>query len=678
MRAVKTTESKSEEYFAAIDDPVELAEEMKNKIEVWREYCDSQGYTALWQKKLSNYYGFSQNGNSSQRVNEGGTEGELSLIKVNDLHNLVQNQLVMVTSQRPAGIARATNIDTQSLKAARIGSAIAEFYMSQAGFETKFVQATEIALLCDEGFIDLFWDKKKGKEIAYDPESGVIREGDCILRTHGPWNVARDPGLTVEQNKWHIITFKENKFDIVASYPKFREQILASADNLPAVPMDTIPEGSDAIYCHLLVHEKTASVPEGRYALLVGDQIVLDTSLPYGDEYPVKRIAPSDTIDGCIGYSAANDILALEEVTDALHSIVVTNQTSFGGQCIVGPEGGNLNPVDLAKGVRYFELPSDLVDKFKPLDLCHTQPEIFQYIQTLGAKKEQAVGVNSVVRGQPEGQLAGASGAALALIQTQAISFNSGIQRSYLTLLSSTMTSLIGILRAYADTPRVATIVGKNKAQDLKEFKYTGESLESVSSIVYELVNPISQTFGGRLTMAQDLLKAGQIKSPKQYINVVATGNIEVLIRDDVADGFNILEENEKLTEGEDVKAIITEIHADHIKSHMSVIASHAAKADPELIQRTLAHIQEHADLWMQASVSNPAILQSTGQLPLQPPMPQMMPQGPPQPGAPQGIGKEIGGGEPPTHEVGQPSLPNVAGTKEKPAIPGVSDVGIA
>jgi hypothetical protein len=39
------------------------------------------------------------------------------------------------------------------------------------------------------------------------------------------------------------------------------------------------------------------------------------------------------------------------------------------------------------------------------------------------------------------------------------------------------MTKLIGILRVYADTPRVAKIVGKSKASGLKEFKYTGDDL---------------------------------------------------------------------------------------------------------------------------------------------------------------------------------------------------------
>ena len=447
-------------------------------------------------------------------------------------------------------------------------------------------------------------------------------------------------------------------------------------DDLPELEMNEIPDGSDSIYMHLLVHDRTAAVPQGRYALMMAGRIVLDTSLPYA-EYPIERMAPSDVIDGPIGYSSANDILALEQVTDALHSVITTNQITFGGQCIVSPEGANINHTDLGKGVRVFELPPDLVDKLRPLQLTQTPAEVFNYVNMLGSKKEQAVGSNSVVRGQPEGQLAGASGQAFALIQAQAISFNSGIQRSYFKLLSGSMTKLIGVLRLYADTPRVAKIVGKSKAQGLKEFKYTGNDLSAISSIVYELVNPMSQSFGGRLTMAQDLLKAGQIKSPKMYINLVQTGQPDSMTDDDEADQMLILEENEWLTEGKPVRAIITQMHADHIKSHTSQITLEMIAGDPDAVGRILNHVQEHIDIWQQASMQNPGILIATGQQPLMPP-PQMMPPMGGQLPAPGGNpGPMVGNGQAPVMakaaEVRPPNLPNIAGTKEKPPVPGVT-----
>lgn len=684
----------SDENFAATKDPSRLADGMKEKIRRYRQWCSDHGLMSLWEKKIRNYYGTSLGGNSSQAVNRGGSEGELSLLKVNDLHSLLQEQLVLVTSQRPAGQARAINSNTQALKAAKIGSAIAEYYMSQVGFEAKFVAATETALLCDEAYIDLFWDQWAGDPIAVDPDTQApVMSGDCLLRVHAPWNVARDPGLTLQENKWRILSYKVSKFDAAAKYSKFATQILACAtDGLPECPMDIIPDASDAIFAHLLVHDRTPGVPNGRYSLLIGDDIVFDNieddepGLPYRD-YPIERISPSDVIDANMGYSSSNDIMGPEEVTDALHSIITTNQVTFGGQSIVGPTGANLKVTDLAKGVRYFELPPDLVDKLRALQLTQTPPEVFNYIGVLDGKKERAVGSVQTSLSQQAAQ--GASGSSMALIQAQSISYNSGIQRSYFRLLSGSMTKLIGILQVYADTPRVARIVGKSKSSGLKEFKYTGKDLNSISSIVYEMVNPVSQTFGGRLTIAQDLLKQGMIKSPKQYINVVATGQLDVLTEDDEADGLLILEENEWLAEGKEVQAIITQLHADHIKSHTSTITLDAVATDPDFVGRVLDHIQHHIDVWMQASQTNPGILLATGQQPLMAPTPlnPSLNVGPSGPGNgpashPAPMGKVVGGGQPPAvekaMETKEPSLPNIAGTKEKPVIPGVTDTGAA
>ncbi len=674
------TKPSSTEYFATLEEPTRLADAMIAKIREYRDYCSSMGLMELWQNKLMNYYGRSAGGNTSQAVTPGGSEGELSMIKVNDLHALIQEQLVVVTSQRPAGQARAINADTKSQKAARVGSAIAEYYMSQVGFESKFVNVAECALLCDEGYVELFWDKTAGDPIAVDHETGQPEmSGDCILRVHAPWNAARDMGMNVEAQSWKIFSYKDNKYDLATTYPDFADQILSGAanSNLPDCPMDLIPDGSDAIWCHILIHDRTSAVPNGRYSLLISDTIVLDTGLPF-KPFPVERLTPSDVIDGPIGYAPANDIMGLEQLTDALHSIIASNEVTFGGQNLVIATGIDMKVSDLGKGLRTFEVAPDMVDRIKPLQLCHTPPEVFNYVGMIGQKKERAVGSVSTSLAQQAAQ--GASGSSMALIQTQAISFNSGTQRSYFTLLSGTMTKLIEILRTYADTPRVARIVGKSKASALKEFKYTGEDLNSVSSIVYEMVNPVSQTFGGRLTMAQDLLKAGQIKSPKQYINLVATGQLEVLTQDDEADGMLIMEENEALSDGRPVTAVVTEIHVDHIKSHNSLISQEAKENDPDLVQRVLAHNQHHIDLWVKASQTNPGILMATGQQPLMmpPPPPGAMPPGP---GAPQGLGKVIGGGEPPAQmkagEVKGPGLPNVAGTDQKPTIPGVTDAGL-
>ena len=219
-------------YFASVEDPKDLAKGMQQKITEWRNWCKARGLVNLWKKKLVNYYGTSLSGNSSQGVSSGGAEGELSMIKVNDLHNLVQNQLVLVTGQRPAGIARAINSDTQSLKQSKIGTAVAEHYMASEGFEQKFVNCALTALLVDEGYTLTDWDKDAGDPIAVDPMTGLPEmSGDIVMSVHCPWNVARDPGMNSEMNTWNIVTFSMNRFDAAAKYPRFYKEIIESGDD---------------------------------------------------------------------------------------------------------------------------------------------------------------------------------------------------------------------------------------------------------------------------------------------------------------------------------------------------------------------------------------------------------------------------------------------------------------
>lgn len=674
--------NRTPEYYAQITDPIRYVDAVLEKIAIWRQYCSSRGLADLWQRKLSNYYGMSEDSYSSQRVISSGTEGELSNVKINELHKLVQDQLVVVTAQRPAGIAKAVNTDVESLKNSRIGTALAEYYMTQAGLEQKFVGACLIALLLDESFPELSWNKDAGEDVRPDVTPGqdgrpkfgkTIKSGDVMMAVHCPWNVARDPDVQVDKQRSHIISILSNRFDLIAMYPQFQDQILASAqDEVPQLKLQE-RKGDDNIYMHLVVHDRTPAIPDGRYSMIVGRSLIGDMPLPFPD-YPIDRMTPEEVIDGPTGYCPSNDVMAAEQITDRLHSIVTTNNITFGGQSLVGPPLSGVTVSEVAKGLRYFELPPEMVDKLQALQLTKSAPETYAYIDKLSSKKQEMLGS---VAGTIQAQATqGASGSAMALVQAQAVQFNSGTQRSYYRTLSSVMTKLIGVLRVYADTPRVARIVGKLKSQGLKEFKYTGKDLNSISSVVYEMVNPVAQTLGGRMQMAQDLISNGQITSARQYLTLVETGNFDAMTAPDEDMNLLILEENEILSEGGEVEVLATENHANHIKSHMTVTASPKSKQDPRIVQATLAHNQKHIDMWMQLSMNNPALLFATGQQPL-PAGPTGGPPPPPNGGPPSG-GSGPGPGAPTTpngpleaNQPNQPSMPTNPATGQPAEVPG-------
>lgn len=650
-----------------------------DKVQTYRTDCESTGKFTKWQRSTQNYYGISSDGmKSSNTVTRGGDSGELVLGKVNDYRNIIQHQLILITSQRPAGVAKAINSDPKSLHQARIGSSLVEYYLGQVGFERVFISCAEMSQVNDEGFVVLDWDAGIGQDVRPNPETGeMIKTGEPVMRRIAPWNMARDCWVsTPEDMKWGIYSFRMNKYDLAHKFPQHKDKILNGSTNplkdIPFTPLTT--ESTDQIEVFFLSHDKTPACPKGRWSMFIPEVVLIDVDFPY-PEWNIYRMAQNDVMETPFGYSNNNDILAIEEITDALHSIVFTNQVTFGVQALVGPKGSGFDHIQISKGLAYFELDPNVIDKIKPLQLTHTSPEIFNHIDYLDQKKETLGGISSVVRGDPEGSLKAASGSALALIQAQSIQFNSGGQRAYYHVLSKANTGLIQILRMYANSERVIKITGKVQAQYLEEFRFNGEDLSNVSSVVFQLTNPLTQTIGGNMEIAKDLLEKGMIKNPKQYLTIVRTGSLDAFTEDDEADDTAIKAENERLREGKPVQVIATENHQDHVLSHMSVIASPESKEDPNLVMATLAHIQEHTDKWQELSITNPALLIATKQQVL-PPMPGMTPMGAMSPPDQQGSG---GGGklmdaQPPAvqkaAEVKAPNMPVNPATGERANVP--------
>lgn len=628
----------SDIYFASYDffEPRYL-DALLDKVNIYRRYCQASGKHSKWQRSLQNYFGVSSDGTkASSLVTRGGDQGQLTMAKVNDYRNLVQHQLILITSQRPAGEAKAINSDPTSLRQARIGSSLVEFYLAQIGFEQKFVQNAEIALTCEESFTVLEWDATAGDPVkpqyGSDPETGeivqtgMINTGDPVMRVIAPWNMARDPYIGSPHDMvWGIYSFRVNKFDLVAKYPNNKDDILkGNSRKLVDLVFNSINEqDTDQTEIHCLSHEPSPACPMGRLTLFTSEAILLDSDFPY-NEFNIYRMSQNDVVDSGFGYTNNNDLLALEEVTDALHSVVISNNTAFGGQAIIGPTGANLDHTQFARGFAYFEVEPALIDKIKPLQLTKTAPETYNYLSILDRKKETLAGVNSVVRGDPENALAGNSGSALALVQAQSIQYQSGGQRSWYQLLSKSCTGLILMLQKYAQSERVIRITGKVQGQYLKEFKYSAQDLDKVSAVVFEMTNPLEKTIGGSEGIAKDLLNSKMIKNARQYVTLARTGSFDAFIEDDEADELALKSENEQLRDGQPISVVKTENHKEHIMSHMSTYASPESKSDSDLVQQALSHIDLHIDWWNYLSVNDPSLLIATNQqvLPIGPGMP--------------------------------------------------------
>jgi len=288
--------------------------------------------------------------------------------------------------------------------------------------------------------------------------------------------------------------------------------------------------------------------------------------------------------------------------------------------------------------------------KPESLQLTNTPAEVFQFLQMLEKAMEVISGVNAVARGNPDKAIT--SGNALALIQSQALQFMSGLQQSYIQLLEDVGTGVIKLLQQFANTPRVAAIVGINKATKMSQF--SSKDIKDINRVVVDVGNALMQSTAGRAQVAENLLQMMPDKmTPEKYIQVLSTGSLDIMVEGVMNEMDTIRDENETLIKGGVPIAISVDHHALHIREHRDVISNQQLREDPDLVTRTLNHIQEHLDLMR---TTNPDLLAIIGEQPLAP-----QPPPPPQNGA---------AGNPQMMQDPNTPPPTVDGTSVQPATP--------
>lgn len=600
-------------YFAARDGK-DTASVLMNKSKSFYNTLQSNSYLEKLARMWRAYYGAYQGYGNDHQINFTGEQGEFSQLNVNHFRNLAQHMHNMITSNRLVLQARAVNSDYKSLAQTYLADGILDYYMREKGLEGSLKKACEMAIVLGAGFIKMEWNATAGDIYDIDENDIEIREGEIEFSNLSPFDVVFDGTKESWNHDWVLCRSFQNRYNLIAKYPELKDKIMAVDDKNQAntfrLSMLSNDE-TDDIPVYEFYHKKTEALPKGRYMLFVSsDAVLLDTAMPYR-VLPVFRISAGDILGTPYGYSPMFDVFPIQEGINALYSSIMSNQNAFAVQHLWVPRGADVEYSALAEGMSIIEGNA----KPEPLNLTQTPAEVFKFLDMLIQAAETISGVNSVARGNPEASLK--SGTALALVQSMALQFISGLQNSYIKLAEDTGSSLIQILKDYANTPKVVALVGKNNRTLLKEF--TGENLSSINRVIVDVGNPLARTIAGRAQMAEQMLQMNLIKDPSQYFQVINTGRLDVLFEGDVSQQLLVRQENEWLSDGKNPIVSPFDIHAFHITEHRAVLDDPEIRNNPELVKATHDHIQLHLDM---LANTDPRILQLTGQQPMPPGIP--------------------------------------------------------
>lgn len=596
---VSNKRTSPEKYYWNLPTP-ECAFELWGRIEEYYNEMRRTGRLALYRNSFSNFYaGWIYRAS----MYKGGEMGELTRSFWNHERNILLHLLVQTTQNKLSYKPQVQNSDSAAVTKREFAEGLLQHYATDYNYDldTKSRQAVEDCLVFGEASLVAYWNRFKGEPVIPDQEGNVKKQGDIEY-----WNVTPMDCIinTSHQERslvqWRIIRRWRNKYDVAAEYPTFNDSIidLTDLESSYGTKIVTLIHHDDStipvFYCF---HDKTPAVPKGRLLVMCGPEVVLEDG-PLDDKYesiPAHDMIVATMAGSPYGYSVAFDLIPLQQGLNELVSAVMTNNINFATQCVIGPKGGNLHYQSLATGMTYIEYDPKFGPNSKPeaLNLTHSAPETYQLMDKLIQNMEIIGGINSLQRGQPDSNIT--SGQYAALVTTQSVIFNSGLQKAYTRMCEQVGTTTIKVLRKNMIGSKIAQIVGSSAESYLQEF--TADDLEGIQGISVEITNPMLQTPAGKMQLADSLMKTGLIKDPQEYLGVYTDGDLPQLYHRQESQIKLIKKENEHLAKGEPVPpCAITDNHVMHILEHTPVIDNLETRMNPTVFKNWMEHQQSHID----------------------------------------------------------------------------------
>ena len=585
----------------------ELAADLYRLVEGYQDYVINSGMYYQWRKNQrfyeNNFYG--------QRIDDditdAGAVGELKAMSFNHFRNILKHMLNQITASTPAFDVSASNTDVASRRASKIGEQIVNYYFKVKRANKFTKRAAEFSLVYGDGYPVCEWNPTIGAEVT--TENGrVIREGDFDFDTIKPYDAFYDVSVDNKHDlDWFIFRRKRNKYDLAKIFPKKAKEIIGmkayyDAELYTSRYLDkdllTTTE-SDKIYVYSMYHKSNNVLQKGKYVLFVSDGnysfSLYEGDNLYNDHLPIFFLTPGEFLDIPFGFTEANLLRGPQEVINLMVSSMMSNVSALGVNNIWAPTGHNLNIQELTDGLNLITTDSD--KKPETLNLYQDVPGLKDFLSMAIGTMETLSAQNAVVRGNVQEAPNLKSGIAISTVINMAQQYSQALEKAYIEMFEDISTFLIKTLQKVANTERLIDITGKMQAAAVSSF--TKDDLEGVSRVIVDQTNPITRQPAGKIEIAMELLKIGQI-TPIQFFDVVNTGNLDVATESDERMLDFIASAKEKLLAGESIPPIPGINHQLYIKEIHALLFDHEIISNPEnqgIMRNVLTTIQQQLNI---------------------------------------------------------------------------------
>lgn len=647
-----------EDYYFANAPIDKIGDLLMDRVENYYIFLNATGIMNLWRRSFAFFYNSARLGG---RINPVGKKLEMQSISMDDYPNLLRNILVLTTSQMPSMQTMCSNGDERTLEQNKISQQVLDYENRNHRTDDYVVQSGEDALWAGEGFIYKGWNPNLGEEVAPDADVNTMapemdENGQQKTLHVGDWefenltclDVIRDvDALSYAACQWVIVRRFQNKWDLIAQYPQFRDEIQraswALSDRRNTKFGYSAVNHRDLVPTFEFFHDKTQAVPMGRQTLFLDAETVLfDGPLAY-NKRPVYRCVYAELRNNPFAWTVGFSLLPLAEANNRLTSTLLTNVATFGVTRVLNPRGANISLQALSENLAIIDYtPTGSNGSGKPEVLNMSNPitkETGDLLKFINQKMETYVSIPGSMRGQaPKEEM---SGAAMAMQASVALQFSSGFQKSIIRVLEDLGTGMVQDLKAFAQAPRMALIVGKNDEGYMKS--YSQKDFDGIDRVVVAAGNPLLNTTAGKVNLADQLLQNGMLPQGEagamKYIQVMNQGKLEPETQYLTSEYMAIQTDKEMLLSGQMPMIQMTDNHPLRMQEVNVLNNSPIIRGNPQLGNLVRQYIMAHFQQWL----SMPPLLAAA--MGIQPPPPQ------PTPGMP---------GE--TAQPGNPQQPHAAG----------------
>lgn len=606
----------SKQYIAAMsrEDRVrKIIEHSDNMISRDSSNNDSfvENLKAGWLNNLAmfEYNAYNGIGNFPVTLND----GSVLEINVNHLRNLALHQYAMVINNRSAMQAMVNpntdpmkSIDVAAIKKA--GDAFLKDCFENKRFDRAVNKAALFAIQTGTGGTFTKMDPFRGASEfdAYDENGAPVRNGDVVCRPLSPFQIYGDPMETdpTEMPYW-VVTYFENKYKMAAQHQEYAEQILnwsTKSKYIYGNSMSYQDLDSNMVLVREYYHRRVPFwLPNGQHAMVVGDTGVFDGDNPYvvgneNNDLPVAVMRPIERANTWYGQTLIDDLVPLQFMYNAVASAMATKFIMFGLPSLVGSDS-SMKHLTLSSGIHYYagvskeEIP-------QILDFLIIKPEELNLLALWKNEMETIMGISPIDRGQNPNDIK--AGVAMQVLQAQGVKFNSPIFGEFLGLNKYTANFALKIAKKFFAVPVQTAVMGQSGVPEFTE--YGSESLASVVSIYSEPVNPLSQTTGGQISIAEALNQQGQLDTPQDLVSVYSGKPLPESYQAKEKENNYLLEENELLKKGIPIPVNPFDNHQVHIVKNSQVFNDPKLRLDwmqgaepgRSIYQEALNHVSGH------------------------------------------------------------------------------------